>query len=228
MIFDWPGSDDFRPMSGRMHLVTVAHISASPYTGSGKAVTLAQVWKADFSFNSRALARGHDLQGLVESLEGPVNPVRMFDWWRQYPAALLGGVTGFSDGTLFDDGTGFTDGWAPMVASAAAQGARFVHMEGLPEETECFRRGDLFGIDHHGEGGLQNFLHEVRAGVTSNANGEALVPILPGLRKAIAPSDAIRLWRPKVHMRLLPDHEALNRSFNAADPITLSFVEDVQ
>jgi hypothetical protein len=227
MIFDWPSGADFAPRAGRFHLATVAQISASPYTGAGKAVTLAQVWRAELTLGVRSIEVAHDIQGFIESLEGPVNPVRLFDRWRPFPLGLIGGVSGFSDGTLFSDGSGFTAGWAPMVVTAAAQGARFVHMEGLPASQECFRRGDLFGIDHYGEGGLQNFLYESRSGVNSNADGEALVPILPGLRKAIAPGDAITLWQPRVHMRLVPDHETVTRAVNVSEQVTLSFVEDI-
>lgn len=220
-IYDWPdGEDFFAPINGSFRLVPVSQISASPYTGAIKAVNLALIWQARFEIDLRTLANAHNFQGFIESLEGPVNPVRLFDRWRPAPALLSGGLSGFSDGTFFSDGTGFTDGYEPLVVTAASQGARFVHMSGLPVSQACFQRGDLFGV--------AGYLYEVRANVSSNASGQALVPILPGLRTAIAPSDPITLWKPRVPMRLAngPSFEVarLNKNIERTE---LLFVEDI-
>ena len=219
MIFNWPHDPAWNPMAGRFRLRTISQMSASPYTGAVKAVGLGQVWTADLTFNNHDMALGHDMQGFLESLEGPVNPVRLFDWWRRVPALLSSAASGFSDGTFFTDGTGFTDGWAPLVLTAASKGARQVAIEGLPESQDCFTRGDLIGL-----GGS---LYQIRAGVTSNSSGQALLNILPGLRAGVAAGDAITLWRPTVAMRLLPGDEGINRAFNISEGFSLSFVEDV-
>lgn len=219
-VFDWPDGRDFCPINGSFRLVSISQTSASPYTGSIKGVSLAQIWMARFEIDPRTLANATDLQGFIESLEGPTNPVRLFDRWRPYPLALKGEVSGFSDGTFFDDGTGFTDGWSPAIVTAAARGERRVHVSGLPESAECFRRGDLIGI-----GG---FLYELRAGVTSNADGEALLNILPGLRAGVAAADPVTLWRPRVAMRFANASEfESSRQGRNPSRIELQFVEDV-
>ena len=215
----WPGSSDFTPMSGKFRLAPINQYSTSPYTGAGKSISLDTVWRADLTWNSRDLESGIDFQGFIEALEGAATPVALFDWWRPFPRALAGNVTGFSDGTLFDDGTGFEDGWSPAIVTAAAKGERRVHMSGLPVSQECFRRGDLFGIN--------GYLYEVKAAAQSNASGESLVNVLPGLRAGVATGDAVTLWRPRVTMRLVPNDDILNRTFNIHDPFTLAFVEDI-
>ena len=218
--FDWPDGPDFCPINGSFRLMPVSQTSASPYTGSIKAIGLAQVWMARFEIDLRSLANAHSFQGFIESLEGAVNPVRLFDRWRPMPLALKGAVSGFSDGSFFDDGTGFTDGWSPLIVTAAAKGERRVHMEGLPMSQECFRRGDLLG--------LGGFLYEVRAGVTSNGDGEALVNILPGLRAGVAAGDAVTLWRPRLAMRLANGSDAeVTRLGRNPGRIELQFVEDI-
>lgn len=228
MVFDWPHDPDFEPISGRFYLATVAQMSVSPYTGVGRGITLAQIWKADLTFNSKALEVAHDLQGFLESLEGPVNPVRLFDYWRQFPSLLAGDTSTFSDGTTFTDGTGFTDGASPKVATAATRGSRQLHLSDLPEDQPCFRRGDLVGLRHDiGSGEYITCVYEVRGAVSSNADGEALLNVLPGLRASVAAGDPVTLWRPTMQMRLLPDHEAINRAAKWSEPFTLSFVEDV-
>lgn len=220
MIFDWPDGSDFCPINGSFRLMPVSHTSASPYTGSIKAINLAQIWMARFEIDLRNLANATDFQGFIDGLEGPTNPVRLFDRWRPFPRALLGEKSGFSDGTFFDDGTGFTDGWSPMVVTAASQGERRVHVEDLPASKECFRRGDLIG--------LGGYLYELRAGVTSNADGEALLNILPGLRANVAPGDRVTLWRPRVAMRFANsgDFEIARQGRNPVR-VELNFVEDV-
>lgn len=228
MVYEWPSGRDFQPISGKFHLATVAQFSASPYTGAGKALTLAQIWRAEIAFNAKSIAVAQDMQGFIESLEGPVNPVRLYDWWRSAPALLSGNTSFFSDGSGFTDGTGFTDGYEPQVVVAAARGDRRLHVSGLPAGAPSFLRGDLIGLRHDLGGGERiRCVYEVKAGVTANADGEALINILPGLRAGCAEGDAVTLWRPTMQMRLMPDHDAINRAAKWSDAFTLSFVEDI-
>lgn len=220
MIFDWPDGPDFAPINGSFRLTPLSSISASPYTGAVKSVALALLWVARFEIALRTLQNAHDFQGFIEQLEGSSNPVRLFDRWRPVPALLSSSISGFSDGTFFTDGTGFTDGWAPLVLVAATKGSRAVAIEGLPASQECFRRGDLIGIGAS--------LYEVRAGVTSNSSGQALINILPGLRAGVAPGDAVTLWKPRIAMRLISGSEfEVFRSNKNPGHVELSFVEDV-
>lgn len=220
MIHDWPQDAAWTPMSGTFRLTAIAALSTSPYTGAHKAASLAQIWVAKLAWNNRALDDTHNIQGFLDQLEGPVNPVRLFDWWRAAPVLLSGGSQSWSDGTFFTDGTGWADGYAPAIIVAAARGERSIVVSGLPASTECFRRGDLIGV--------ADGLYEVRAGVTSNAAGEALILIQPGLRAVIAVGDTVSLYRPTLAMRLASDAEAaINRAFHWGEGFSLTFVEDI-
>jgi len=207
-------------MSGSFRLSSISALSSSPYTGAHKAALLAQIWVASLNWNNHELDLTHDMQGFLDALEGPVNPVRLFDWWRPAPLLLSGSITAWSDATYFDDGTGWTDGYAPSLLAAALRGANTITITGLPVSTECFRRGDLIGI-----GG---YLYELRAGVTSNSSGQAAVIIQPGLRAGAAVGDMVTLYRPTVPMRLASDDQAvINRSITNGEPFSLNFVEDI-
>ena len=219
MTFDWPRDPAWNPMAGKIYLAAINQISASPYTGSMKSINLDQIWRADVSWTNHSLALGLDIQAFIEQLEGASNPVRMFDWWRTEPSLLSSLVSGFSDGTIFTDGTGFTDGYAPAVLNAANRGEKFVAISGLPVSTACFKRGDLVG--------LGGYLYTTASGVSSNALGQALLPLAPGLRLGVAAGDVVNLYAPTVPMRLASPPEAINRHFNLTDGFSLTFIEDV-
>lgn len=218
--YDWPSDQALQAISGTFRLSNISALSSSPYTGAHKAASLGQLWVASLTFSIFELAEVHLMQGFLDMLEGPVNPVRIYDRWRPFPKALHGGVSAFSDGSLFSDGTGWTDGYGPILLAAVAQGANVITMEDLPVSTECFRRGDLIGI-----GG---YLYEIKIGVTANSSGQAAVTIQPGLRAGAAIGDPVTLYRPTVPMRLASDADAaINRSGNHGEPFNLTFVEDI-
>lgn len=218
-IFAWPRDLAWNPMAGKVWLAPIGQLSASPYTGALKATNLDQIWRADVSWNSHSLDDGVDIQGFIEQLEGAANPILIFDWWRIEPSLLSSTVSGFSDGSLFDDGTGFSDGYAPTVLAAANRGEKFVAISGLPVSVACFKRGDLIGVDGN--------LYTIRAGVTSNAAGQAMLPIAPGLRSSLAIGDVVNLYAPTVQMRLATPPEAISRNFHWTDGFSLTFIEDV-
>lgn len=218
--YDWPADDDWQPLSGSFRLSTIAALSSSPYTGAHKAASLGQIWVATLSFNAKELTLSHQIAGFLNMLEGPVNPVRLFDWWRPVPVCLDGDAEPWSDATYFSDGSGWVDGYAPLLIADATQGSNVLVMEGLPASTECFRRGDLIGV-----GG---YLYELKFGVTANSSGEAAVTVQPGLRAGAAINDSVQLYRPTLPMRLATDADAvINRSHQTADGFTLTFVEDI-
>lgn len=219
-IFEWPSDQILQAISGNFRLSNISGLSTSPYTGAHKAASLGQIWVANLTFHIPDLREVHLMQGFLDLLEGPVNPVRIYDRWRPVPIPLAGGKSPFSDGSYFTDGTGWTDGYGPMLMAAVAQGANYLTMDGLPASTECFRRGDLIGI-----GG---YLYELKYGVTANVSGEAGVTVHPGLRAGAAADDPVTLYRPTVPMRLATDADAaINRSGNHGEPFSLTFVEDV-
>lgn len=218
MTFEWPVGQ-WIPISGSFRLSSISAVSSSPYTGAQKAVSLGQIWLAEATFHEPLLSDAHDLLGFLNELEGPVNPVRLFDWWRPTPRLLARGSSAWSDGTLWSDGKGWTDGYAPTLSAAAARAARSVLLSGLPASTESFKRGDLIGI-----GG---YLYELRAGVTANASGAALIYIQPGLRVGAAAGDMVTLYRPTVPMRLVSGPDAIERVAAHAAPVGITFAEDI-
>lgn len=220
MIYDWPHDAPWTPESGSFRLSSISALSSSPYTGAHKAASLGQIWVAKFNWNNTHLDQTQDMQGFLDMLEGPVNPVRLFDWWRSAPKLLSGGSSPFSDDTYFDDGSGFTDGYEPLLIANAAQGTNVLTMEGLPVSTTCFLRGDLIGV-----GG---YLYEVKIGGNSNSSGQAAVTVHPGLRVGAAIGDPVTLYRPTLAMRLASDSEAvISRAITHGLPFSLTFVEDI-
>lgn len=218
MTFEWPVGQ-WQPISGSFRLSSISTVSASPYTGAQKAISLGQIWLVEATFHEPLLNDAHDLLGFLNELEGPVNPVLLFDWWRPTPRLLSAGSSAWSDGTLWSDGKGWTNGYAPTLSAAAARAARSVLVSGLPASTECFKRGDLIGI-----GG---YLYEIRAGVTADSTGAARLNIQPGLRIAAAVADMVTLYRPTVPMRLVSGPDSIERVAAHASPFGLTFAEDI-
>lgn len=222
MIFDWPkGDSQWTAINGSFRLVTINSVSTSPYSGARKSSTLGDVWMARLEFDLRDLPRAKAFQRLITVLRGSENTIRMYDRWRPWPPLLRGEPAPFSDGTFFSDGTGFTDGYSPLAMYDAAHGAKFITVEGLPASKQCFEGGDLIGI-----GG---YLYEISSEiVSSNALGQALVPILPGLRTGVAQGDPISLWYPTVPMLMMsPADAAVERIGRNAGRIELTFIEDI-
>ena len=220
MIFDWPQSGGYKPISGSFRLRAISEISTSPYTGGIKSRSLGQIWVAKYAFGNRDPDCAQDIQNFLNQLEGPSNPVRMFDWWRSAPSLLSGGSQPWSDGTYFSDGTGWTDGWSPSLMANAARGDTVVTMTGLPASTACFKRGDLIG--------LGGYLHEVKANVTANVLGQAAVSFMPPTRVGLATYDMVNMYRPTVPMRLVSDAEAeITRANSWSEPFSLTFAEDI-
>lgn len=218
MTYTWPHDADWVPMGSSFNLMTRAKLSTSPYTGASKAATLAQLWVADLSFNKKSEGFVREMQGFLNMLEGPANPVRLFDWWRELPL-LVESDQPFSDGTFFSDGTGWVDGYDLKLIAAVAKGDNRFTVQGFPASTEVLRRGDLLG--------MQGYLYETRYGVTSNADGEALITVQPGARVAGAIGDPVTTWRPTVPMRLATEEAIIYRMLNAGEGFTLRFVEDI-
>lgn len=228
MMYSWPNNPKWTPMASNFRPRTISSLSSSPYTGMHKAFSLAQVWFMEATWNNQELAITHEIQAFLNQLEGPVHPVRMFDWWKRTPILLSTGNQPWDDGTFFDDGTGWQEGYTLSLMSAAVHGDRVVYVQGLPVSTECFRRGDLIGIKHIAqEDMMENYLYEVRYGVSSNALGQAAITIQPGLRGAAAANDVVTTYCPTLPMRLISDSDAvIQRSIMSGEGFTLKFVED--
>ncbi len=218
MNFDWPKDLNWRPMAGRFALTPISQHSMSPYTGSSKVINLTQIWRAEYQFNTESLANRFNMQGFIDGLEGGANTVKIFDHWRTKPK--LQTVFTWSDGTIFDDGTGWLDAWAVLVLNAGAVGDKTLAVSGLPASQNVFSRGDL--IESNGS------VYEVRYDAATNASGQVLLSILPGLRAAVAAGDPINTYYPAVQMRLENYSGQMTRNINWHEGFTLTFVEDIQ
>jgi len=221
IVYDWPRDLVFRPKSAKMRPVPIGRYSRSPFSGSSNSIHLQHVWQADFSFNARKIADGLSIQGFIDRLESGNNPVRIFDPSRLAPILLASTQYGFSDGTFFTDGTGFTDGYNGSVAVAAAKGASYIVIQGLPASRDVFKCNDLVGIN--------GYLYETKFDMSSNATGQVGLSIRPNLRAGIAVGDVVTTVFPTCEMILLNPAEAtIERDGPNTLPFTLSFVENIK
>lgn len=229
MIYTWPNNPKWTPMSSSFRPKSISSMSSSPYTGSHKAFSLAQLWYLEATWNNHDLATTQEIQAFLNQLEGPSNPVRMFDWWKRSPILLSTGDEPWDDGTFFDDDSGWQEGYSLTLTQAVVRGDNVLAIEGLPVSSECFRRGDLIGVSHITEEAMvEMYAYELRYGVTSNSAGEALLTVQPGMRGAAAIGDVVTTYKPTLPMRLISDSEAvINRSITHGEGFTLKFVEDV-
>lgn len=202
--YTWPSQRDYAPMSGSFRLRPITATSVSPYTGATKAANFGQIWVAQFTWNNVSIDIANELQSFLDQLQGSANPVLLFDWWRKTPRALIGA------GLM-----------APLVTTAASRGATSLTLNSLTVSREIFRKGDLFGV-----GG---YLYEVTSGLTSDSFGNGTVTFQPGLRAAVAASDAVTLYSPTVPMRLINGEDAeIGRMIgNYGTGFSLTFAEDI-
>jgi hypothetical protein len=112
------------------------------------------------------------------------DPSRLVPWGRaagisrSSPLPAIGQP--FSDGTFFSDGTGFADGASSTGALFASCVARqdFLPLSGLiPNQSLSLMALDLIQIGRD--------LYEAQATVASDAQGRAVVPVLPRLRRPL-------------------------------------------
>lgn len=197
----WPTVKPYIPAAGFLRVRAAAELSVSPYTGALRSATLAVLWSASYTLQPDK-ADFRQIAALVDSLEGPTNPVSIFDPWRAHPKLL--GTTGVS----------------PLVATAASRGGRALTVKSLPLSSAVFVRGDLFE--------LNGALYQIMADATSNGSGQATLSILPGLRGGAAVDDAIVLNFPRGPFRMSPDSAAeFARVGTLPQSGTLTFIEDI-
>lgn len=220
--YAWPVDCGRIPVGGNFRVTSLSTISVSPYSGASIAMSLGQIWAASITWDGNDRKSTIEIQTFISKLEGPVNPVRIHDWWRLFPVQLTAqGFNPWSDGTFFDDGSGWAaSGYSPLVSAFADRGAKTISTDAWPVSTKVMKRGDIFGVN--------GFMYEVTIDAKSDAAGATSLTFQPGLRESVADGDFIRLYRVNCRMRLMSDAEAaINRSLSLGNPFTLSFMEFV-
>ena len=218
-VYAWP-SFGMAPIEAMFRVASLSQLNASPYTGGSIGFSLGQMWMATITFNNRLLEDTFDMQAFLSQLEGPVNPVRLFDWQRRFPINFSEQAEqAFSDLSLFDDGSGWTEtGVNPLVSATADIGERTILTDGWPVSTEVMKRGDVFGVN--------GFMYEVLKTAVTDSSGATSLTFQPGLRESVIDGDPLRLYRPNCAFRLMTDAEAaINRTLTHGEPFTLSFME---
>jgi hypothetical protein len=202
-------------------LKPITQASVSPYTGGMKSSTMGMVWTCEAMFPFMQAVNSNEFQSFLDELEGPTNPVRMFDWRRKRPNSIvISAVEPWSDGTLFSDGTGWgTFGLNLTVSIAAVRGAQTVTISGFNPNQDFFSIGDLIEI-----GGT---LCQVKRAGPANSSGVLEIGFLPGLRVAVPVSTPVVIDVPRVTMRMTPDSLPQIHRMVHAQPFSLTFVEAV-
>ena len=186
LIFNWPRTFEYE--SARNDLRTGAIISTSRYTGTTRGILTPNTpWLFSVVLHSRYADELGELRAFIRRLQrGGIHYVKMFDPAFRYPYGTAAGINQsnfdqvgigqFSDSTLFSDGTGFRDGALYCrLARNHIRGENSVLLTDLvPDQSISIKADDMMEI-----GG---YLHAAVESVASDANGEALVPIVPSLR----------------------------------------------
>lgn len=232
-IYNWP-LHKWIPASGTFRVKSIPSLSVSPYTGASRSASGGMMWVAEQTWPAQTLYEAHEIQAFLDRLEGPVNPVLIPVWNRMGLRALIGSemsnsetqalaITGepWSDGLFFDDGYGWSDpSWSITVSLAALVNVRSVTLSGFPDSTLVLHPGDVLKFGDN--------TVEVMDHVTSDTNGTALVPILPGLRRGVAAGTAVSYTLQTVLMRVDPSSVAeVRREIVNSVPFSLRFIEAI-
>jgi hypothetical protein len=219
--FTWP-ADKFVPTVRAWNLRTVAQISQSPYTGAVKAASSGSMWVVDATFPLATRQDAIDLQGFLEQLEGPVNPVLMFDWQRAHIRASDPTIRyTWEGGYPFTDGRAWTGtGWSLAVDGDVLPGALSVNITGFPTSKPVLYRGDLLGIGDN--------MVQVSTDVTSDASGSAAVSVLPGFRRGVLDGTVVVCDYVRTAMRMSPDSDySIPIDVNQGSAVSVRFTEAI-
>lgn len=192
-----------------------------------------QLWTTDFAFRPMYDPVQQDVDAWVSRLRGRSGVARISHTLRNrpwYDRNLAASTSLFSDGSTFSDGSAFANGYLPpeiYVATAAARGARYITLGGLPASlATAFRAGDLLQIKPNGIPGSVPHLYKIMYGGATNSSGQIGVDIEPGLRQAVAAGDVVSLRYPSTLFRLADDGQGeIEIGANGIGSTGLSFVE---
>jgi hypothetical protein len=221
-VFQWP-REWSKFVSGRYNLQTASLRSQSTFTPARSASYSFSFWRCDLVYRPlRGPSNWQGVEAWFARLDGDVNVFRMFDplrcqprYNRQHPQA----PEKWSDDTNWSDGTGWVSGMIPptaQLAAAASRGARFIHVEGLPEGiAEALAPGDLLELRPNGVATETGNLYQVVVGGATDANGEIGIEIRPPLRQNFAAGDQVVFVNAQTVFRLTdPEQGSIERDAN--------------
>lgn len=230
---EWP--KEFRAVAqSQFQLQSTGLMSTSPFTGEATPYgPLSQRFICNVTFPAVRSPVHRYWSGIVSSLRGMQNTLRMVDYFRMRPGYDLDvdpSVSNWSDNSTWSDGRGWSEGFLPplcAVDQAARMGDNTLVFRGLPANVKSvLRLGDLFEIRPNGMRAAHGMLHEVIHESRTDASGKTLVEFEPSLRKGVAAGDQIVLRYPSSLFRLANDTEgAITRSMGSIGNMGMSLIE---
>ena len=206
--------------------------SVSKYTGQTRVTKLpSRRWSLQVIIPPQKEEIWRELRAFINKLDDGANYVRMFDPFSCIPRGVAAGINRsnyraagtepFSDATLFSDGTGFKSGsLQARLARNHIRGETAVLIDGLvANQAQSLMVDDKIGI--------AGYLYQVIHSVSSDANGQALVPIRPALRvpSVASASDGIVNFEFPTSIFVMVDPPAISPGPSGTGQIGFSFEE---
>lgn len=215
-IIAWPTAW-YGVVSSRFYLSSGSQSSMSPWSGRRSIYgPHRQLWRCELQLPASTADRWKPISAFFSEAAGQASLIRIGDSMRTRPRYNLENTLSeqaFSDGTFFDDGTGWLEGGVPStlhVVTAAARGSTILHVGGLAaSQSRLLRRGDLIEPRRDGIADDTPSLHEVLRDAPTDANGETLLKIAPGLRKGVAAGDMVVLDYATTVFRCVDDEQGI-------------------
>lgn len=194
----------------------VTQVANRPFGGGrGVSGTIVQAWVSSVTMAPLRDPVLQDMDAFFSRLRGQSGLMRLsnalrLNTWYDRDVSLTSST--WDDGSHFTDGSGFVNGYLPpevYIATAAARGARFVVLGGLPASVSgIIRRGDLFQVKPNGIAGSVPHLYKAMNSASSNSSGQIGISIEPGLRQSVAAGDQVGLRYASSVFRLSDDSQA--------------------
>lgn len=213
-IYEFPTEWYSRIVTQKLNLRSINQSAALSWNGAGQAISgpHTQMWLCDLTFAPMVDPMLQDFDAFFARLRGRSGVMRLSNAYRLdcwYNRNLVSGVTGFTDGSHFTDGSGFISGLLPpeiYVTTAAAKGARYITLGGLPSSlASALRRGDLLQIKPSGVAGTVPHLYKAMYGGNTNSSGQIGLAIEPGLRAGVNAGDVVGLRTASTLFRTVDD-----------------------
>lgn len=220
-VYDFPREWHKFIITQKFDLRSVNQSAPLPWSGAGQAISgpHTQMWLSTITFAPISDVMDttlgpvlQDMDAFFARLRGRAGVLRMFNAARTkpwYDRNLTAGTSNWSDGSTFTDGSGFSSGFLPpevYVTTAAAKGARYLTLGGLPASLpSALRRGDLLQVKPNGIPGSVPHLYKPMFGGDTNSSGQIGVAIEPPLRTGISAGDIVGLRYASTLFRLTDD-----------------------
>lgn len=197
-------------------LRSMSQASPRPWAGGNSVYgPHAQLWLPKLTVGTIHNQRvWREMGAFFSRLGGQSGLLRIGDFSRGKPVYNVnraGGVSTWSDGTLFSDGYGFVSGLLPptcFLAASASRGDIDVMIGGLPASiADALHRGDLFEVRPNGIPSASPNLYQVMVTGSTDPSGRTGVEIRPPLRMDLAAGDMVVLNDPTSVFHLVDDSQ---------------------